>query len=50
MFVSPAITDQAVPPATCSSTILAGAVQPPVDAGGVPIYDTVATAQGAGRY
>ncbi|MBW2315819.1 MAG: prepilin-type N-terminal cleavage/methylation domain-containing protein [Deltaproteobacteria bacterium] len=50
MFVSPSITDLAVPPSTCSSSILAGTVLPPVNQGGVPIYDTVAVAGGAGRY
>jgi len=50
MFVSPNITDQAVPPSTCDPSILAGTVNPPVNQGGVPIYDTVAVAQGAGRY
>ena len=50
MFVSPNITDLAVPPATCSPSILAGTVQPPINQGGVPIYDTVAVARGAGRY
>ena len=50
MIVSPSITDQASPPATCDSSILAGVVNPPVNNGGVPIYDTVAAAQGTGRY
>jgi len=50
MVVSPNIADQANPPATCAPTILAGTVNPPVDDGGNPIYDTVAPAQGAGRY
>jgi len=50
MLVSPNVTDQANPPATCDSTILAGTVNPPVDRNGVPIYDTVAPAQGTGRY
>ena len=50
MIVSPNITDQASPPSTCASTILAGTVNPPINSGGVPIYDTVAAAQGAGRY
>lgn len=50
MLVSPAITDTNDPPATCSSTILGGTVNPPVDGGGNPIYDTVAVAQGTGRF
>lgn len=50
MVVSPSIADQANPPSTCQSTILAGTVNPPIDQAGAPIYDTVAVAQGAGRY
>jgi prepilin-type N-terminal cleavage/methylation domain-containing protein len=51
MLVSPNIADTATPPATCSSTILAGTVNPPVDPeSGLPIYDTVAAAGGAGKY
>jgi len=49
MIVSPNITDTAVPPATCSSTILGGVISPPTDGNG-PVYDTVALAEGSGLY
>ena len=51
MLVSPNIADTANPPATCSSTILAGTVNPPIDPNsGDPVYDTVSVAVGAGKY
>ena len=51
MLVSPNIADTATPPSTCAPTILAGTVNPPVDPNsGVPLYDAVAAAQGAGKY
>jgi prepilin-type N-terminal cleavage/methylation domain-containing protein len=49
MIVSPNITDTAVPPATCGSTILGGVISAPTDANG-PVYDTVALAVGSGIY
>ncbi len=50
MLVSPNVADTANPPSTCAPSILAGTVNPPVDGGGNPVYDTVAAAVGAGKY